>query len=158
MSIAFSPLVSIITPTYNHDKFIAQCIDSVLAQSYPNWEQIVIDDGSTDNTARIVAQYQDSRIHYYHQENVGIERLARTYNRALSLCGGTLIAILEGDDFWPSTKLAQMVPAFVDEGVVLAYGEMRETDVEGRPAKRRSRTARIRNRLPANILHNDPPL
>ena len=154
---ASSPLVSIITPTYNHEKFIRSCIESVLGQTYQNWEQIIIDDGSTDNTAQIVREYRDCRIRYYYQENIGIEALAHTYNRALSLARGGLVAILEGDDFWPKHKLSCMVPAFEDTSVALAYGEMREADVDGEPAKRMSRTARIRTRLPEKILCNDPP-
>lgn len=157
MSNTASRLISIITPTYNHEQFIAQCIDSVLAQSYSNWEQIIIDDGSSDATAEIVRRYRDSRIRYFHQRNAGIERLAHTYNRALHMSHGDLVAILEGDDFWPPTKLAQMVPAFADEAVVLAYGEMSEADIQGRPAKRMTRTAQIRTKLSAKILCNDPP-
>ena len=162
MSNTFSPLVSIITPTYNHEQFLAQCIESVLAQSYSNWEQIIIDDGSTDGTAGIVSQYiarqnNDPRIRYYHQENAGIENLALTYNRALSFSRGELVAILEGDDFWPSSKLSQMVPVFADEAVVLAYGEMSEADLQGRPAKRRTRTAQMRTKLPEKILRKEPP-
>jgi glycosyltransferase involved in cell wall biosynthesis len=152
-----SPLVSIITPTYNHEAFIAQCIESVLAQTYANWEQIIIDDGSTDKTAEIVRRYDDPRIRYFHQENAGIEALAHTYNRALGMAHGSLVAILEGDDFWPVDKLSLMVPAFEDACVVLAYGEMREADSEGRPARRMSRTARLRTNLPTRILTNDPP-
>jgi glycosyltransferase involved in cell wall biosynthesis len=151
-----SPLVSIITPTYNHERFIAQCIESVLAQTYSNWEQIIIDDGSTDTTAQIVREYCDDRIRYYYQDNAGIEALAHTYNRALSLARGELVAILEGDDFWPTHKLSRMVPAFENTSVVLAYGEMREADIDGKPAKRMSRTARIRTKLPERILCNDP--
>jgi glycosyltransferase involved in cell wall biosynthesis len=152
-----SPLVSIITPTYNHEAFIAQCIESVLAQTYANWEQIIIDDGSTDKTAEIVRRYDDPRIRYFHQENAGIEALAHTYNRALGMAHGSLVAILEGDDFWPIDKLSLMVPAFEDSAVVLAYGEMREADIDGKPAKRMSRTARRRTKLPARILLNNPP-
>ena len=157
MSNILSPLVSIITPTYNHEHFIGQCIDSVLAQSYSNWEQIIIDDGSSDHTAEIVDRYKDSRIRYFYQDNAGIENLAHTYNRALAYSRGQLVAILEGDDFWPSTKLSQMVHAFDDDAVVLAYGEMSEADVHGEPAKRSSRTSRNRTKLPATVLRNDPP-
>lgn len=157
MSNKFSPLVSIITPTYNHELFIGHCIDSVLAQSYSNWEQIIIDDGSTDRTAKVVSQYKDSRILYYDQTNAGIENLAHTYNRALSIARGDLVAILEGDDFWPSTKLSQMVPAFEDEALVLAYGEMSAADIHGHLAKRMGRTSRNRTKLPTRILRNDPP-
>lgn len=151
-----TPLVSIITPTYNHQAFIGACIDSALGQSYKNWEQIVVDDGSTDRTAEIVRSYRDKRIRYIYQQNAGIEALAHTYNRALSLSQGELIAILEGDDFWPTNKLSKLIPAFQDSSVVLAYGEMHEVALDGSFAKRISRTARRRQRLSESILCNDP--
>lgn len=127
------PLVSIITPTYNHEKFIGECIESVLAQTYQNWEQIIIDDGSTDKTTEIVAQYQDKRITYVKQENVGIWRLGETYNRALDISQGELIAILEGDDFWPPNKLEKQVPAFIRPEVVLSWGRGIMTNSIGKP-------------------------
>lgn len=105
------PLVSIITPTFNHECFIGQCLDSVLSQTSGDWEQIVVDDGSRDQTAAIVAQYSasDPRIRLIRQENKGIWRLSETYNCALDRARGTFIAILEGDDFWPEHKLAEQV-------------------------------------------------
>src|SRR5437667_7605704 len=99
------PLVSVITPAYNHRRFIGPCIESLLGQTYTNWEQIIIDDGSTDDTAEVVRSYSDPRIRYFHQENQGIDALAQTYNRALNLSRGELIAVLEGDDLWPEDKL-----------------------------------------------------
>lgn len=72
-------LVSIITPTYNHERFIDCCIESVLAQTYPYWEQIIIDDGSIDKTGEIISKYKDERIRYIRQDNVGIWKLAKTW-------------------------------------------------------------------------------
>src|SRR5436190_82102 len=95
------PLVSIITPTYNHERFIGPCIESLLAQTYENWEQIIIDDGSTDHTADVVRRYSDPRIKYIYQQHRGVESLAHTYNRALKTSHGRLVAILEGDDACP---------------------------------------------------------
>jgi glycosyltransferase involved in cell wall biosynthesis len=92
------PLVSIITPTYNHQDYIAECIDSVIHQSYSNWEMIIIDDGSSDNTLSIARLFEkkNNRIKVYTQENIGIFRLAETYNKALGMAKGEYIAILEG--------------------------------------------------------------
>lgn len=117
------PLVSIITPTYNHERFIGQCIESVLAQTYPHWEQIIIDDGSTDKTAEIVSHYKDERIRYMRQDNAGIWRLGETYNKALNISRGEIVAVLEGDDFWPPDKLEKQVPVFIRHEVVLSWGK-----------------------------------
>lgn len=149
-------LVSIVTPTYNHDQFIGPCIESVLRQSYENWEMVIIDDGSTDRTAEVIRQYRDSRIRYLRQENQGIKALAHTYNKALNIATGSLIAILEGDDVWPSNKLADQVPRFDDSNIVLAFGEETDIDVNGRSAGSASRTSRKRRKLSRSILFNDP--
>jgi len=64
-------LVSIVMPVYNMEQYIKEAINSVLAQTFTNWELIIIDDGSTDQTANIIASYKDKRIHYFYQENKG---------------------------------------------------------------------------------------
>ena len=115
-------LISIITPTYNHKKYIAQCIESVLSQTYPNWEMIIIDDGSTDKTPDVVAKYDDERIKYFRQKNKGIWRLSETYNEALKHANGELVAILEGDDFWPADKLEKQISYFKKREVTLTWG------------------------------------
>jgi glycosyltransferase involved in cell wall biosynthesis len=151
------PVVSIITPTYNHEKFIDACIESVVRQTYQNWEQIIIDDGSTDRTPDIIRGFVDPRIHYVRQDNLGIEALPHTYNRALSMCRGQLVAILEGDDTWPPGKLSALIEAFNDQDVVLAYGAVADIASDGTWCGRLPRFVRRRMRLPKNILFNDPP-
>lgn len=150
------PLVSVITPTYDHKAFIGPCIESVLRQTYSNWEQVIIDDGSADGTGGLIARYKDPRIRYVYQENQGPFELARTYNRALSLAKGELIAILEGDDFWPPDKLAALVPVFFDEEIVLAYGEAADVNANGREQRKKSLSTRFRGQLPHPVLFNDP--
>ena len=117
-----NPLVSILTPTFNHERFIGTCIESVLKQTYQNWEMIIIDDGSTDKTEYEVAKYHNDKIKYVKQENVGIWRLSETYNKALDMSKGDLIAILEGDDSWPSFKLEKQVKIFEKNDIVLCWG------------------------------------
>lgn len=126
------PLISIITPTYNHENFIGRCIESVLAQTYPHWEQIIIDDGSTDGTSKVVSQYQDGRIKYIRQNNIGVWRLNETYNRALQCSQGEFVTILEGDDFWPRYKLERQFAAFDRREVVLSWGKAASIDSNGK--------------------------
>ena len=126
-----APLVSIITPTYNHALYIGRCLESVLAQTEPRWEQIVVDDGSTDGTAEIVKHFADARIRYVAQPHRGISGLGDAYNLALDLARGEFVAILEGDDFWPQDKLERQLPEFEDPEVVLSWGLAAETDPAG---------------------------
>jgi glycosyltransferase involved in cell wall biosynthesis len=149
-------LVTVITPTYNHEQFIQACIRSVLGQTYSSWEQIVIDDGSTDSTAEVISRIRDPRVRLERQNNQGPFELARTYNRALSIAKGDLVAILEGDDFWPPDKLVTLVPTFLDSDVILAYGEAADVDARGVEQRTKGYTTRLRRELSNSILLNDP--
>jgi glycosyltransferase involved in cell wall biosynthesis len=97
------PFVSIMMPAYNAERFIQQAIDSVLAQNYPHWELIVVDDGSTDSTRAIAESYADARIRVFHQANAG-EAAAR--NHALRQMSGDLLAFVDADDTWLPDHLA----------------------------------------------------
>jgi glycosyltransferase involved in cell wall biosynthesis len=125
------PLVSVITPTYNHERFIGRCIEGVLAQTYPHWEQIIVDDGSTDRTEEVVSKYDDERIKYIRQNNMGIWNLGKTYNKALECSRGELIAILEGDDLWPPRKLEKQLTSFERDEVIVSFGHAAVVDGEG---------------------------
>jgi len=123
-----NPLVSIISPTYNHEKYLADCIESVLSQTYANWEMILLNDGSTDRTGEIAASYrdQDKRIKLVNQENVGIFRLSETYNKGVEMAKGIYLAILEGDDCWMPDKLEKQVAAMQnDPGAVVCWSMAR---------------------------------
>ncbi len=120
------PPVSIITPTCNHERFIAACLDSVLAQDFNSWEMVVIDDASRDRTADIVQAYarKDSRIRLIrHETNWGVRELAATYNQGVAAGSGEWIAILEGDDAWPPGKLGRQLRELAgDPEIVLGFG------------------------------------
>jgi len=150
------PLVSIITPTFNHENFIGACIESVLRQSYENWELIIVDDGSTDRTRGVIQNYTDPRIHYIHQRHQGIEALPHTYNRALNSASGSLVAILEGDDVWPGNKLATQITGFDEDGVIVAYGMVGELSADGFWGGQLTRSVRRNRNLAASILSNSP--
>ncbi|MEG4499663.1 glycosyltransferase [Microcoleus sp. F10-C6] len=100
-----TPLVSVIIPAYNGDRYIAQAVKSVLSQTYTNWEIIVVDDGSTDDTRQALQPYID-RIRYFYQENQGV---AAARNRGIHESQGELIAFLDQDDFFLPDKLAAQV-------------------------------------------------
>ena len=91
------PLVSVIVPMYNSSKTIARCLDGLLAQSYTNFEVLVIDDGSVDDTATICRNYskKDDRVRYFHQSNMG-PSCAR--NEGIRLANGSSVAFVDADD------------------------------------------------------------
>lgn len=105
---AYNPLVSVIIPLYNCEEFAAEAIESVLAQTYQNFEIIVINDGSTDRSADAVKRYLD-RIVYREQKNSG-SAVAR--NEGIKLAKGELIAFLDADDLWLPDRLESQVPHF----------------------------------------------
>ncbi len=100
------PKVSIVVPTYNRGNFIQEMIESVISQTYDNWELIIVDDGSTDNTAEIITPYISNRIHYHSLEHTG-RSFARNYGIGNST--GELIAYLDSDDVFLPTKLEKQV-------------------------------------------------
>lgn len=101
-------LVSIITPCYNAEKYLRETIESVLGQSYRNWEMILVDDGSKDKTSEIIKEYSDidSRIKYYYQNNSGS---ASARNYGLNNARGRYIALLDADDVWESSFLQEQL-------------------------------------------------
>ena len=103
------PLVSIIMPTFNRSYIIQQAIDSITVQTYANWELIIMDDGSSDNTKEIVTSLSNSRIHYHQQTNQGP---AAARNHAIKEARGDLIAYLDSDNTFLPRYLETMVDHF----------------------------------------------
>ncbi|MDY6804020.1 MAG: glycosyltransferase [Cyanobacteriota bacterium] len=103
-----APKVSVIIPIYNGDRYIAEAIESVLNQTYTNYEIIVIDDGSTDKTRQVLEPYFDV-IRYIYQENRG---LSATRNRGIEIATGEFIALLDCDDIFLPYKLAEEIAIF----------------------------------------------
>lgn len=123
-----APLVSIILPVYNGARFLRQALESATAQTYPNFEIVVMDDGSTDESAVIaqsmieqsMIQQSFSKVRYFYQTNQGI---AAARNRAITLAAGELLAFLDHDDVWAPNKLEVQVKyleAHPDISLVLA--------------------------------------
>lgn len=121
-------LVSIITPNYNCGRFIAQTIESVLAQTYPHWELLIQDDCSTDDSVAVAERYaaRDPRIKIeVNPRNCGA---ALTRNRALARAQGRWIAFLDSDDLWMPRKLELQIAFMVCNGYAFTYHEYVEID------------------------------
>ena len=129
-------LVSIITPTYNCAKFIARTIDSVLAQTYENWEMIIVDDRSQDNTGEIVEEYMktDSRIQYHLLEVNSGAAVART--TAMKLAKGSYMAFLDSDDIWLPDKLERQLKWMNDNGHAFSCTAYEQIDEEDKSLNR----------------------
>lgn len=111
MSDMVTPLVSVIIPTYNRAVMTVEAIQSVLSQTYTNFEIIVVDDGSTDNTRDVVAQIDDKRLRYIYQDNA---RQAAARNHGIEVSKGDYVAFLDSDDLFFPEKLAQQVQYLVE--------------------------------------------
>lgn len=124
-------LVSIIMPSWNTGRFIAESIQSVLNQTYSNWELIIVDDCSTDNTDEVVASFNDSRIKYLHNEkNSGA---ALTRNRAMREAQGEWIAFLDSDDLWAPEKLQKQLAFMKENHYNFSYHEYVKIDEDSVP-------------------------
>lgn len=96
-------------PTYNRAALIMETIDSVIRQTYTNWELVIMDDGSTDNTEEIVAGINDDRIKFYKAGRTGL--VGKIKNAAIEKTNGEIIAFIDSDDLWDKTKLAKQMDA-----------------------------------------------
>ncbi|TGN41527.1 glycosyltransferase [Marinobacter confluentis] len=131
------PHVSIITPTFNRADFIEQAVDSVLKQSYQNFELLIIDDGSTDDTKeRLATVLEDARVHYFYQANQG-QSVAR--NLALSRASGDLVCFLDSDNYWPENKLEIQLTKLAEQpDVDVVYGDIVTVDEQGQEISRKN--------------------
>lgn len=124
-----NPKVSVIMPSYNKEKYIGASIDSVLNQTFQDFELIIIDDVSKDHSVDIIQMYQDERIRFYQNtENVGI---AQNRNRAIDLAKGEYIALLDADDISTNFRLEKEVE-YLDHhpDIAVVFGEFLEIDEE----------------------------
>ena len=116
------PLVSVIIPAYNAQNFIAEAIESVMAQTYQNWELLVADDGSIDNTKSVIQAYclKDTRISYLYQPN---GRLPKARNLGLAHARGEYVAFIDADDVWFKEKLSVQVNLFIETNADLIFSD-----------------------------------
>lgn len=126
-------LVTVITPSYNTARFIAETIRSVQAQTYPNWEMIIVDDCSSDDTDGVVAPFLelDERIRYV--KNAQNSGAAVSRNKALRMARGKWIAFLDSDDVWMPEKLEHQLRFMVENHYHFSYHEYEEMDEMSAP-------------------------
>lgn len=119
---SYNPFVSIIIPTYNRGVYLYQCLNSLLLQSYKNFEVIICDDGSTDDTFEIINSFKNKlNIIYDYSENTGGPAGPR--NRGIILSNGELIAFLDSDDYWHTEKLRKSI-MFFNSNIDLVYHDL----------------------------------
>jgi teichuronic acid biosynthesis glycosyltransferase TuaG len=128
-------LVSIIIPAYNCEKFIGLTLDSVIFQTYNNWEAIIVDDCSTDNTARVIKEYisKDSRIKYFRLEKNSGAAMSR--NKAIDIATGRYIAFLDSDDIWVPEKLEKQINFMESNKYNFTCTGYSKIDEQGNPLK-----------------------
>jgi len=155
LSVSCDPLVSVVIPAYNAERFIGLTLASVIGQTYHNIEVIVVDDGSSDNTASIARNYcdQDERIQLFQQPNAGV---AEARNFGIKQTRGTFIAPLDADDIWYSENLEMQVKMFLSAGseVGLVYSWWNNIDERGKHTGS-VQAARIQGKVHTTLLLHD---
>ncbi|MCB0209235.1 MAG: glycosyltransferase family 2 protein [Anaerolineae bacterium] len=118
-----NPSITLIVPVYNGEKYLAEAIASILSQSRPPQEIIIIDDGSTDNTAAVAKGFGD-RVRYYYQPNQGA---GAARNNGVTLAQGDALAFLDADDIWAEAKLAHQIQALAaDPALDMVFGHVQQ--------------------------------
>ncbi|MCL2689227.1 MAG: glycosyltransferase family 2 protein [Chitinispirillia bacterium] len=138
------PLISIITPCYNSEQYIAKTIESVLAQTYTNWEMLITDDCSTDRSLEIVQSFakEDKRIKIIrHEQNCGT---AKARNTAIEASQGEYLAFLDSDDLWLPQKLEKQLSFMQKESCDFCFARYEHIDEKGNPL---GKTAKIIKKL-----------
>lgn len=121
--------VSVVMPLYNSERYVAEAIESVIAQTFTNWELIVVDDGSTDKSCEIVLEYvsKDARIKLLH--NPSPNRMPSSpRNIGIQAAEGKYIAFLDSDDIWLKEKLSQQLDLFKDKRTAVVYSDYEKID------------------------------
>lgn len=130
-----SGLVSIITPVYNGEKYIKETIDSVLNQTYPDWEMIIVDDGSKDKSAQIAQEFadKDKRITLIQQPNGGS---AAARNNGIRRANGQYIALLDADDLWEPEFLESQLSLMKEKKALVVHASYKRINEESKECLR----------------------
>ena len=127
------PIVTVVIPTFNRLALLREAVESVKAQTYDDWELLVVDDGSTDQTAEYVQAEQDQRIDLIRSVHCGIVGAVR--NLGVSQARGRFVAFLDSDDLWKPTKLERQIAALKSRGAQWSYTGYELVDESGRSLK-----------------------
>ena len=115
------PLVSVVMATYNGERFIGAQLNSILEQTYPNLEVIIVDDGSTDGTANLLKQYAERfnniRL-FFNEQNIGY---VRNFEKGMLLAAGEFLALSDQDDIWDKQKLSLLMQEIGDYPIAVSY-------------------------------------
>lgn len=123
------PVISVVIPTYNHARFLRKALDSVCRQTFTDWEAIVVNNYSEDDTEDVVASFADPRIRLENFRNHGV--IAASRNLGIKLSQGGYVAFLDSDDSWHPEKLARVIMALDDGYGLVCHGEIwMKDDVE----------------------------
>jgi glycosyltransferase involved in cell wall biosynthesis len=121
MSISSKPLISIIIPTYNHSRYLGRALQSIHDQTYRNWEVIIVDNHSTDDTFDVVKKFDDPRVTYLKIHNDGI--IAASRNMGINAARGNWLAFLDSDDWWSADKL-EICSKYIDDNLDLIHHDL----------------------------------
>src|ERR1035437_4317043 len=127
------PLVSVVIPSYNHEKFVSQAIESVLGQDFDDLELIIVDDASTDTSRQIIQKYavEDTRVRVIlHETNNGV---AKTINDGIAIAQGKFLAVTASDDVWMKDKLSKQLAVLESDEDQIVWTEAEIIDESGRP-------------------------
>ena len=141
---ADNSLISIVTPVHNGERFINETIETVLNQTYGNWEWIIVDDGSEDGTVDMIegaAEWASSKIRLIRQENGGA---AKARNVGIMEAKGEYLCFLDADDLWTRDKLEKQIKFMKDGGYSFSFTGYEFTDAEGRP---NGKTVRVSSKI-----------
>jgi len=157
MNTQLSPLVSILIPSYNHESYIKEALDSSLNQTYDNLEILVLDDGSSDNSISIIKEYANKypkKIKFFQQENSGV---AKTLNKLINLSQGKYLSLMASDDILYPTKLEKQVAVFnkdIDEKVGFVYSYADQINMNKLRYRADELTIGIRGKIIKELFEN----
>ena len=132
-----NPLVSIITPTFNSEEFLSQTINSVLNQSYKNWELILVDDCSTDNTVQLINTHLEKHPNISLIQNTTNQGAGVSRNKGINEANGDFIAFLDADDLWKPNKMEDQINLMIKNNLDVCFSSYDLIDEEGNKLNKR---------------------